>query len=122
MALRSRTLLWALLLPIVHLTSPALAQATQSDPDAAAYATGIVLLAWTCVGLAAIFSIATLVAWVFMLVDCFQREPGSFPNATENTKTIWIVALLVSWLVGLHWLAAILYFVLVKRKMPLAGA
>ena len=71
-----------------------------------------------CLGALVIFGVATFVFWIVMLIDCFQRANDEFPNPTENTKTIWVIVLLLSWLVWLYWLAAILYLLLVKRRAP----
>lgn len=119
----SRATLAASVLLGLLLSSPALAQ--QSDapsPGEAAAGAGAlfagVAIWMICVGGLLIFTVATMIFWVITLVDCFQRENSQFPNATENTKTVWIVILLVSWLAGLYWIAAILYYFLVQRKMP----
>lgn len=96
------------------------AQPSRTSPEVAggAFAGGLAILIFACAGLILAVGLALFVFWVLMIVDCFQRENDEFPNATENTKTVWIVILLVSWLAGLYWLAAVLYYVLVKKKMP----
>lgn len=106
--------LFALLLSSLWLCGPALAQTNSDD----ALATGMGLVTLICVGVVLLVSLAFFVFWIVMLVDCFQRDNSEFPNATENTKTVWVVILLVSWLFSLYWLAAIIYYFMVKRKMP----
>ena len=71
-----------------------------------------------CTGCMLLFGAGTFVFWIIMLIDCFRRDEDEFPNPTDNTKTTWALVLLVSWLVWLYWLAAIVYFFLVRRRMP----
>jgi hypothetical protein len=52
--------------------------------------------------------IGFLVFWVLMLLDCLQRE---WPE-----KGAWTAILILSLFVSLHWLSAILYYVLVRQK------
>ncbi len=74
------------------------------------YATGFFgVMMLFMLGGAALF-IALLVLWVLMLVDCLQRE---WPE-----KTDWTAILIISFFIGLHWLSAILYYYLVKKKNP----
>jgi D-alanyl-lipoteichoic acid acyltransferase DltB (MBOAT superfamily) len=51
-----------------------------------------------------------LVFWVLMLLDCLQRE---WPE-----KAAWTAILILSLFMSLHWLSAILYYVLVLQKNP----
>lgn len=52
--------------------------------------------------------IGFLVFWVLMLLDCLKRE---WPE-----KGAWTAILILSLFMGLHWLSAILYYVLVQQK------
>jgi len=54
----------------------------------------------------AVFILAVLVFWVFMLVDCIKRN-----FETENEKILWILILVLT-----HWIGAIIYYFMVKRK------
>jgi ABC-type Fe3+-siderophore transport system permease subunit len=53
-----------------------------------------------------IISIAGLIFWIFMLIDCIKREFG-----TENEKIIWILVLALTGAIG-----AIVYYFLIKKK------
>lgn len=53
-------------------------------------------------------SVALFIFWIVMLVDAITKE--------YEDKTIWIVILIASFFIGLYWLAAILYYFMVKRK------
>lgn len=69
------------------------------------FGVGIMMLFMlTMVGLV----IGLVVLWVWMLLDALQRE---WPE-----KSTWIAILIVSLFAGLHWLSALLYYVLVKQK------
>lgn len=94
--------------------------ADQAAGDAAASALcgGFGLIYVVCWGLIALIGIALLVFWLLMLIDCFQRDESEFPNSSGNTKTIWLVILLASWLISMSWLAAIIYYFMVKRAAP----
>lgn len=89
-----------------------------SDAAASALCGGFGLIYLVCWGLAALIGIALLVFWILMLVDCFQRDESEFPNSSGNSKTIWLVVLLASWIVGFNWLAALIYYFMVKRAAP----
>lgn len=69
------------------------------------FGVGIMMLFMlTMVGLV----IGLVVLWVLMLLDAIKRE---WPE-----KSTWLAILIISLFAGLHWLAAILYYVLVKQK------
>ncbi len=91
---------------------------TASDAAASALCGGFGLLYLACYGIIIIAAIGLFVFWLIMLIDCIQRQEVDFPNSTGNSKTIWLVALLVAWIFGLNWLVAILYYFMVKRKAP----
>lgn len=98
--------------------APAYAQDSAGDAAAGLFGLGIGSIYCCCWGVVALLGIGALVLWIFMLVDCIQRENMQFPNANENTKTIWLVILLASWVFGLSWVAAIVYYFMVYRAMP----
>lgn len=100
-----------------YLVTSALAETAVPPPNDAG--AKMLVFGWVaCLGLALLIGFAGFIFWLVMLIDCFKRENDEFPKATENTKTIWIVVLLVSWLAGMYWLAALLYFFLVRRAVP----
>lgn len=72
----------------------------QSGDDAAAAGAGIVMLLFTCCF--AIFGLAILGFWIWMLIDCAQRD---FPG--PNDKLIWILVIVLAGGIG----AIIYYFV-----------
>lgn len=53
-------------------------------------------------------NIGFFIFWIFMLLDCLKRE---WPE-----KNTWIIALVVSLLIGFHWLSSILYYFMIKRN------
>lgn len=75
-----------------------------SDTAAAGLGIGIMII-W---GIFMIIGLALLVLWIMMLVDAMKRQ---WPE-----RTTWLAILIVSFFLGLHWLAAILYYFLVKKK------
>jgi hypothetical protein len=89
-----------------------------SDAAASALCGGFGLFYLVCWGLAALFGIALLVFWLMMLIDCFQRDESEFPNSSGNSKTIWLIILLASWIISMSWLAAVVYYFMVKRVAP----
>jgi flagellar basal body-associated protein FliL len=87
----------------------------------AAVATAFGGLIWLMVCFWVVFSliaIALFVFWVIAIVDCAQRKNEEFPNATENSKTTWLIILLVSWVAGLNGVAGLVYYFMVMRKKP----
>jgi hypothetical protein len=69
------------------------------------FGVGIMMLFMlTMVGLV----LGLMVLWVWMLLDAVKRE---WPE-----KSSWLAILIISLFAGLHWLAALLYYVMVKQK------
>lgn len=90
----------------------------QSNKAIAAAALGF---GWFMVCLLVVFAliaIALFVFWILAIIDCAQRKNEEFPNATENTKTTWLIILLVTWVVGLSGVAGLVYYFMVMRKAP----
>ena len=71
-----------------------------------------------CWGVLAIIGLLLLVLWIVTLVDCIKRSNDEFPGTGENTKTIWLIVLIVTFVVNLWWIAAIVYYFVVMKKMP----
>ena len=63
-----------------------------------------------------LIALAFLALWIWALVDCIKRE---FPG--ENDKMVWLIVLIVSFVVGLSWLAAIIYLIVGRKKGTLPG-
>ena len=64
--------------------------------------------------------LAVVVPPIWAIVDIIQRPPERFPRwskAGTSDKTGWIIALVVGWVIGLGWLVAIVYLIVVRRKM-----
>jgi uncharacterized membrane-anchored protein len=80
------------------------------------------IFAYIMVMYAMVFGIIILVFvglafWMFMLIDCLQREEGDFPEDKPNEKNNWLVVLLVSFACGMSWLGALVYYFKVKKPM-----
>ena len=93
-----------------------------NNATAALAGTTILGLAWIWFSLilfVIVVALFFLAFWIIMLIDCIQRKPEEFPDGGENAKTIWIVILAVTFFIGnLSGIAAIVYYFVVKRKMP----
>jgi hypothetical protein len=57
-----------------------------------------------------ILTLAGMAFWVFMLVDCLQKDVADFPE-----KDNWTLILIMTFVVGMSWLGALIYYVKVKR-------
>ncbi len=79
---------------------------------------GISVFAFVCWGILALIGLLLFVLWIVTLVDCIKRGNDEFPNATENTKIIWLVVLIVTFVVNFWWVAATVYYFMVMKKMP----
>lgn len=74
--------------------------------DAAAAGIGIgLILVWI---VAMVVGLAFFILWVVMLVDCVKRD--------FEQRGTWLAVLIVGFFLGLSWLAAIIYYFVVKRK------
>lgn len=54
----------------------------------------------------AVIFLLGFILWIWILVDCIKRD---FKN--ENEKLLWILILIFA-----HWIGALIYYFLVKRK------
>lgn len=52
--------------------------------------------------------IASLIFWIFMVVDCAQRD---FGTGKDNDKIVWILILVFLGIIG-----AIIYYFVIKKK------
>lgn len=77
---------------------------------AAAGIVGVVLVFWL---IALAVGIAFFIFWIIMLIDAFKRTNWQ----DDNQKNLWLVILIVSIFVGLSWLAAVLYYFIIKRAL-----
>jgi hypothetical protein len=102
-----------------------LAQATdeaQVSADAAAAAAvgtagaavaGVMLVVWIVVIL---LSVVGLILWIWAIIDVSKRQ---FANPSD--KTTWLIVLIVGFVIGLSWLAAIIYLVAGRKKGTMPG-
>lgn len=63
----------------------------------------IPLLIW---GFFMIFFVLALGFWIWMLVDCIQRE---FPK--QDDKILWLIIIIFG-----NWIGAIVYYAIIKHK------
>jgi len=57
---------------------------------------------------------------IWAIVDLIKRPPEQFPRfakAGTSDKTGWVVALVVGWLFGLGFIVAVVYLIMVRKKM-----
>jgi heme/copper-type cytochrome/quinol oxidase subunit 3 len=89
----------------------------------AAAALGIISGVWIFAALMnAVFigiGITLFVFWIISIVDVSQRKNEEFPNASENSKTTWLIVLLVTLIMPVAaGIAGIVYYANVMKKMP----
>lgn len=93
-------------LAVLASSAPLLALAQSTADEAAGLAVlGGLLVVWIVLFA---LGLAFFIFWIVMLVDCVKRE--------FEQRGTWLAILIVSLFLGLHWLASILYYFLVKRK------
>jgi len=95
--------------------SPAYAQYSSSGSNAAGAGLGLVFTC--CWGLVALVFLALFVLWIVMLIDVIQRQEYEFPNSSGSSKTLWLIILIVSFVLSLYWIAAIVYYFMVFKKI-----
>ncbi len=59
---------------------------------------------------------AGMIFWVFMLMDNLQRDAVEFPD-----KDNWTIGLVLTFMVGMAWLGALIYYFKVKRPIYVNG-
>ena len=63
--------------------------------------------------------ITLFVFWIISIIDVSQRKNEEFPNATENSRTTWLIVLLVTLIVPIAaGISAIVYYATVIKKIP----
>ena len=109
-------LLFVTILSLLALTVFVLPGCTPEDAVTGAAAAGfagiwiVAVLVWLLMAAVGIFF---FVIWIITLIDCAKRDNDEFPDATENSKLIWILVIVLAGGIG-----AIIYYFVVMRKMP----
>ncbi len=73
-------------------------------------ATGVFILVAVIIGL------IVFAFWLWMLIDAATRTEESYKKVGTGEKILWVLALIFSMFFGLGWLAAILYYFIVRKK------
>jgi NADH:ubiquinone oxidoreductase subunit 5 (subunit L)/multisubunit Na+/H+ antiporter MnhA subunit len=112
-ALRTRNLyLYGTIIALLILAAILVAGCSSQDATGAAIA-GLAVV-WVCViVVACLVGVFLFVVWLIMLIDCARRSNTDFPNATESTKIMWLLIIILTSGIG-----AIIYYFMVRRKMP----
>ena len=105
------------LIPILLLAALLVVMVTGCTTEDA-LGTGMIVFLFVCGGIIGIIFLLLFVLWIITLVDVIKRDADEFPNATENTRIIWLVVLIVTFVVNFWWIAAIVYYFMVMKKMP----
>ena len=84
--------------------------ATATSTAAAGALFGGLAIVWLVL---VVVGIAFLVFWILMLVDCLKRTNWK----QESDKNLWLIILIVGFVVGLSWLAAVVYYFAIKRSL-----
>jgi len=79
---------------------------TDAATGAGAAALGIGMIIF--IGLMCLIGLAFFIFWLIMLIDCVKRQ--------FEQRNTWLLVLIISVFLGFSWLAAILYYFMVKRK------
>lgn len=68
----------------------------------------------TCIVIFVVCAVSLLLIWLFVasVVDVIRKDEAEFKD-----KTLWLVLLLGSTVVGLMWLSGIIYYFMFKPKL-----
>lgn len=77
---------------------------TAAGAGAAALGIGMIIF----IGFMCLVGLAFFIFWLMMLIDCVKRQ--------FEQRNTWLLVLIISVFLGFSWLAAILYYFMVKRK------
>ncbi len=80
--------------------------------------TGMLIVWFIFIAFIILLSLGLFALWIIAIIDLVQRKDNEFPNASANSKTTWLVILLVSWAFNFSGIAAIIYYFVVMKKMP----
>lgn len=82
--------------------------AVKGTKAATAVAGGLIFV-WVVIAIVfGVIGLFFLIWWILMLVDCSKRD--------FKDKSTWLIILIVSFFIGLHWLSTLIYYFMVKRK------
>jgi len=107
--------------PVVASTLAAIALAQDSTSDSKlSDAAAVSIFGGMMVFLLIIGAIAviTLVFWIFMLVDALKRTNWE----SDSQKTTWLVVLIISLVIGFHFIGALVYYFAVYRSLGKASS
>ncbi|MBN1618033.1 PLDc N-terminal domain-containing protein [Candidatus Dojkabacteria bacterium] len=68
-------------------------------------------------GVVAIFILAGLSFWIWMVIDLVQRKVDEFPNKNQNDRTMWMLIVLLGSTIG-----ALVYYMVVYKAMGKASS
>ena len=71
-------------------------------------------------GLVMFVMVISLSLTIWAVIDLIQRPQEQFPRYTKagkSDKTSWIIVLVVAWFLGLGGIMAIVYLIVVRKKM-----
>lgn len=87
----------------------------QKEVDASAIA-GMLAFMGGFIAIFIVIGVLLFAFWIWMLIDAIGRSEESYKKIGSGEKTVWILALVLSTIIGLSWLATILYYFIVKKK------
>jgi len=64
-----------------------------------------------------VLALVFFIFWITMIIDAAQRPEKDFKKIGSGEKSLWIIILIVSMFFGMGWLAAILYYIIIKKKV-----
>lgn len=59
---------------------------------------------------------AFLVLWIMMLISAIKLSEETFKKIGSGEKTLWLVLLIVSFVLGFYWVTSVIYYFVVYRK------
>jgi len=85
-----------------------------NDLFATTFAGGFTILFCCIYVVALLVAIATLVLWIWMLIDVITRDDNKFGTTiSENSKLVWLLIILLT-----SWVGAAIYYFVVYKKYP----
>lgn len=84
-----------------------------STDASGAAAVGIFAGVWIFIIIGMVIWVVTLIYWIFMLIDAFKRTNWK----DDSQKTVWLVVLIASFLLGFPLIGALVYYFAVRRPL-----
>lgn len=63
-----------------------------------------------------VFGLLSIILWILAISDALKRSREDFNKTKNGGKDLWLVLLIISIFMGLHFVVSVIYYFLIYRK------